>query len=87
MVENGVSLAAIEYAKSINATTIGVARESLHEDLLMMGLNYALSPKQDVYAFVMEKTSGRGVDLILDPEGSGQDWEKNYGCLAPGNCK
>jgi len=77
----GVGLAALEIAKKIGAVTFGTASPSKHQFLAECGLDHAIDYRgQDWLPILKDLTSGRGVDLILDPIG-GAHWKKSYAAL------
>src|SRR6185295_2189623 len=77
----GVGLAALEIAKKIGAVTFGTASPSKHQLLAERGLDHAIDYRsQDWLPILKDLTSGRGVDLILDPIG-GAHWKKSYAAL------
>ncbi|HEY3104735.1 MAG TPA: medium chain dehydrogenase/reductase family protein [Pyrinomonadaceae bacterium] len=77
----GVGLAALDIAKHIGATTYGTASASKHSFLKQRGLDYAIDYRnQDWLPVLMDLTSGRGVELVIDPLG-GNNWKKSYRAL------
>jgi NADPH:quinone reductase-like Zn-dependent oxidoreductase len=77
----GVGLAALDIAKHIGATTFGTASPGKHEFLRARGLVHAIDYRnQDWLAILKELTSGRGVELVIDPIG-GSHWKKSYAAL------
>jgi NADPH:quinone reductase-like Zn-dependent oxidoreductase len=77
----GVGLAALDIAKHIGATTFGTASPGKHEFLRARGLDHAIDYRnQDWLAILKELTSGRGVELVIDPIG-GSHWKKSYAAL------
>jgi synaptic vesicle membrane protein VAT-1 len=79
----GVGLAALDICKIVGAQAYGTASTGKHEFLLERGLSEAIDYRQQDYSLaVSELTSGRGVDVILDPLG-GAHWRRNYELLAP----
>ena len=77
----GVGLAALDIAKKIGATTYGTASPGKHEFLRERGLDHAIDYRnQDWLPVLKELTSGRGVDLVIDPIG-GAHWKKSYAAL------
>ena len=79
----GVGLAAIDIAKKIGAITYGTASSFKHKFLLSRGLDYAIDYYNGNWVKeILEMTSGRGVDLIIDPFG-GSHWRKSYRVLKP----
>lgn len=84
MASGTVGLAVLQLCQQIGGVTIiGVAAASKHEALKKLGMSHAIdSTTEDFEARVRELTSGRGVDVVLDPVG-GRNWKKNYRLLAP----
>ncbi len=77
----GVGLAALDIAKKIGATTYGTASPSKHEFLRARGLDHPIDYRtQDWLPILKELTSGRGVELVIDPIG-GSHWKKSYAAL------
>lgn len=77
----GVGLAAIDVAKKIGATTYGTASPGKHEFLRARGLDHPIDYRnQDWLPVLMQLTSNRGVDLVIDPIG-GSNWKKSYAAL------
>jgi NADPH:quinone reductase-like Zn-dependent oxidoreductase len=77
----GVGLAALDIAKHVGATTVGTASPGKHEFLRARGLDHAIDYRnQDWLAILKELTSGRGVELVIDPIG-GSHWKKSYAAL------
>jgi synaptic vesicle membrane protein VAT-1 len=77
----GVGLAALDIAKHIGARTFGTASASKHEFLKKRGLDYAIDYRnQDWLPVLMDLTTGRGVELVIDPLG-GASWKKSYRAL------
>ena len=77
----GVGLAALDIAMMIGATTYGTASPSKHEFLKARGLDHPIDYRTgDWLAVLMELTSGRGVELVIDPLGGGH-WKKSYKAL------
>jgi synaptic vesicle membrane protein VAT-1 len=77
----GVGLAAIDIAKHIGATIFGTASPGKHEFLRERGLDHAIDYRnQDWLPVLKELTSGRGVELVIDPIG-GSHWKKSYAAL------
>ena len=78
-----VGLSAIELARIVGASIIGVASTAKHEFLRSRGLTHVVDARtEDLVARVKTLTEGRGVDLALDPIG-GRSWRDSYQCLAP----
>lgn len=77
----GVGLAALDIAKNIGATTYGTASPGKHEFLRARGLDHPIDYRNDDWLPVLkELTSGRGVELVIDPIG-GSHWKKSYAAL------
>jgi NADPH:quinone reductase-like Zn-dependent oxidoreductase len=77
----GVGLAALDIAKKIGAVTYGTASSGKHAFLKERGLDHAIDYRnQDWLPALMELTSGRGVELVIDPLG-GASWKKSYQAL------
>lgn len=79
----GVGQAALQICKLFGATMLGTASASKHERLRSLGVAACIDPSTgDVGAFVRERTSGRGVDIVLDALG-GRSFQTGYAALAP----
>ncbi len=79
----GVGLAAIDIARHIGATIYGTASSRKHAFLLERGLTHAIDYTRNDWATeLMRLTSGKGVELIIDPLGGGH-WKKSYAALRP----
>ena len=77
----GVGVAAIQFAKSINAKIIGTASKWKHPYIQKMGVEHCIDyTNEDVVKQVKNITDNRGVDLIIDPVGS-NNWKLSYECL------
>jgi NADPH:quinone reductase-like Zn-dependent oxidoreductase len=77
----GVGLAAIDIALHLGATVYGTASPGKHAFLKQRGLHAAIDyVGQDWAEELRRLTSGRGVELILDPLGGGH-WKKSYKAL------
>jgi NADPH:quinone reductase-like Zn-dependent oxidoreductase len=77
----GVGLAALDIAKKIGATTFGTASPGKHQFLRERGLDHPLDYRnQDWLPVLKELTSGRGVELVIDPIG-GSHWKKSFAAL------
>jgi NADPH:quinone reductase-like Zn-dependent oxidoreductase len=77
----GVGLAALDIAKEIGAITYGTASTGKHEFLKARGLDHAIDYRnQDWLSELMRLTSGRGVELAIDPIG-GKSWKQSYKAL------
>lgn len=78
----GVGLAALEIAKHIGAVIFGTASLWKHEFLKEKGLDYVLDYRtQDWLQEIKKLTSGKGVELIIDPIGGRNTW-KSYRALS-----
>lgn len=82
---SGVGTAAIQLAKARGAwVAVTAGRDDKLARCLELGADVAINYKTGPFAsVVMEKTGGRGVDLILDPVGAPY-WEQNFEVLAWG---
>jgi NADPH:quinone reductase-like Zn-dependent oxidoreductase len=79
----GVGLAAVQLARLRRAQIIGLASASKHSALLAYGVDHVVDYRTvDVAKSVRQITSGRGVDVVLDPIG-GRSFETSYRLLAP----
>jgi NADPH:quinone reductase-like Zn-dependent oxidoreductase len=77
----GVGLAALDIAKKIGATTYGTASPGKHDFLRQRGLDHPIDYRNQDWLPVLKKmTSGRGVELVIDPIGGGH-WKKSYAAL------
>ena len=77
----GVGTAALQICRKFGARAIGTASASKHARLRELGISEAIDyRKQDFETEAMRLTSGRGVDVALDPIGS---FAKSFRCLAP----
>jgi NADPH:quinone reductase-like Zn-dependent oxidoreductase len=77
----GVGLAAIDIARHVGAFVYGTASPGKHEFLRARGLDKAIDYVNEDWApEVMRLTSGRGVELILDPLG-GSHWKRSLKAL------
>ena len=80
---SGVGTAALQLARHAGATTFGTAGSS--EKLARaaeLGLEYGINYRsEDFLAVTQERTSGRGVDVILDVVGAPY-WERNLAAMA-----
>ena len=77
----GVGLAALDIAKKIGATTFGTASPGKHDFLRQRGLDHPIDYRnQDWLPVLKQLTSGRGVELVIDPIGGGH-WKKSYAAL------
>ena len=78
----GVGIAATQLAKLRGATIIGTASPAKHDALRRLGVDHLLDRGADIAAEVRGITSGRGVDVVLDPIG-GKSFATSYRVLAP----
>lgn len=79
----GVGLAALQICLWKGAVPIGTASAGKHERLRQAGYAHCIDYRtEDFEAGVMKFTEGRGVDIVLDPQG-GKSFRKSYRCLAP----
>jgi len=77
----GVGLAAIDIARHVGATIYGTASPGKHAFLKARGLHAAIDyVNQDWTQELARLTSGRGVELILDPLG-GSHWKQSFKAL------
>jgi NADPH:quinone reductase-like Zn-dependent oxidoreductase len=77
----GVGLAAIDIARHVGATIYGTASSGKHAFLKARGLHVAIDyVNQDWTRELAHLTSGRGVELILDPLG-GSHWKRSFKAL------
>ena len=78
----GVGIAALQIAKKIGSSVIGTASGGKHSKIKELGVDQLIDyQKEDFSEKVMEKTNGKGVDLILDSLG-GEELAKSYSCLS-----
>ena len=82
-VGSGVGLAGLQIAKALGASVIGTSRTDEKLDkCARFGLDLAIATPEPVFAdAVLEKTGGRGVDVILDLVGAAY-FEQNLASLA-----
>lgn len=82
-VGSGVGLAGLQIAKVVGASVIGTSRTDEKLDkCARFGLDLAIATPEPVFAdAVLEKTGGRGVDVILDLVGAAY-FEQNLTSLA-----
>lgn len=82
-VGSGVGLAGLQIAKAKGATVIGTSRTADKLDkCAMFGLDLGIATPEPIFAeTVLEKTNGRGVDVILDLVGAAY-FEQNLASLA-----
>jgi NADPH:quinone reductase-like Zn-dependent oxidoreductase len=74
-------LAALDIALHLGATTYGTSSAGKHSFLKERGLNYPIDYRnQDFLSVVLDLTSSKGVELIIDPIG-GKNWKKSYKAL------
>ena len=79
----GVGIAAIQLARLRRATIIATASAAKHAALQAYGVDHVIDYRTtDVTREVRRLTSGRGVDVVLDPIG-GRSFETSYRLLAP----
>jgi len=79
----GVGIAALQICKWRGAVAIGTASAGKHARLKELGYAHCIDYRsQDFEKEVMRYTAGRGVDVVLDPQG-GNSFRKSYRCLAP----
>lgn len=77
----GVGLAALDIALHLGANTYGTSSAGKHSFLKERGLNYPIDYRNhDFLSSVLDLTSGKGVELIIDPIG-GKNWKKSYKAL------
>jgi NADPH:quinone reductase-like Zn-dependent oxidoreductase len=77
----GVGTAAVQICRRVGATAIGTASAAKHARLRELGLAHAIDYRSvDFEPEVVRLTSGRGVDVALDPVGT---FRKSFRCLAP----
>ena len=78
----GVGIAATQLALHLGAKVIGTASEGKHEFLNSIGVTNCIDYRtEDFEKRVMEITSGRGVELVLDAVG-GKSFKQSYRSLA-----
>ena len=76
----GVGTAAVQICRKAGATAIGTASAGKHARLRELGLEHPIDyRKVDFEPEVKRITSGRGVDIALDPVGT---FKKSFRCLA-----
>jgi NADPH:quinone reductase-like Zn-dependent oxidoreductase len=79
----GVGIAATQLARLRGAAIIGTASAAKHDAIRQQGVAHALDYRTgNVAAEVRRLTSGRGVDVVLDPIG-GRSFAESYQLLAP----
>jgi NADPH:quinone reductase-like Zn-dependent oxidoreductase len=80
----GVGLAAVGISKIFGATIYGTASAHKHAALRAQGVQYPIDYHHvDFEREVKQLTSGRGVQIALDPVG-GRSWLKSYRVLSAG---
>ena len=78
----GVGTAAIQLAKTKNVKIIGTSSSWKHSKLIDMGVDKCIDYNTDnTQEEIMNFTSGKGVDLVIDPVGA-KNWKLSYKCLA-----
>ncbi|TPX51792.1 hypothetical protein CcCBS67573_g09996 [Chytriomyces confervae] len=81
----GVGLAAIDIALHKGATTIGTSSAAKHAFLKSRGLHHAIDYRtQDFVTEIKRITNNKGADLIIDPIGGRESWNKNFASLRRG---
>ena len=79
----GVGTAAADIGMLYEAELYGTASPWKHEYARNRGYDHLINYRQDDFVEeVMDLTSGRGVDLVLDPFG-GKHWKRSLDVLAP----
>jgi NADPH:quinone reductase-like Zn-dependent oxidoreductase len=78
----GVGIAATQLAKQRGATVIGTASAMKLDTIRSLGVDHPVDRQGDVPAEIRRLTSGRGVDVVLDPIG-GRSARTSYELLAP----
>lgn len=79
----GVGIAATQLARLRGASVIGTASPEKHMAIRAQGVDHALDYRRGtLVADVRRITSGRGVDVVLDPIG-GRSFTDSYRLLAP----
>jgi NADPH2:quinone reductase len=83
-VGSGIGTAAVQLARAVSATSVGTSRTADKlERCAKLGLDHGVVAADKVFAkAVIERTGGRGVDVILDTVGAGYLGE-NVQALAP----
>jgi len=78
----GVGTAAVQLAKTKNIKVIGTSSSWKHDKLISMGVDKCIDYNTDnTEKEIMDFTSGRGVDLVIDPIGA-RNWKLSYRVLA-----
>jgi NADPH:quinone reductase-like Zn-dependent oxidoreductase len=78
----GVGIAATQIAKQRGARVIGTASAMKLDAIRSLGVDHPIDHQRDVPREVRRLTSGRGVDVVLDPIG-GRSARISYELLAP----
>ncbi len=80
----GVGIALLQLCRTVEGITLlGTASTAKHQLLREQGCDFPIDYRTtDYVAEVLERTNGRGVDLVLDPLG-GIDWRRGYRLLRP----
>jgi NADPH:quinone reductase-like Zn-dependent oxidoreductase len=79
----GLGVAAVQIARRANARVLGTASAAKHERLRELGVSDPIDYRaRDFETEVKRLTSGRGVDIVLDPLG-GSSVRKSFASLAP----
>ncbi len=79
----GVGLAALDICRIFGAETYGTASAGKHDFLRERGLGHPIDYRnRDFAEEIMLLTTGKGVNLALDPVG-GESWRKSWEVLAP----
>jgi len=79
----GVGIAALQICRWRGAVAIGTASAGKHPRLKELGYAHCIDYRSQNFAEeVMRYTGGRGVDIVLDPQG-GSSFRRSYRCLAP----
>lgn len=79
----GVGLAAIDLCRHLGAEVLGIASEGKHGRLRERGVAVTIDGRREDWETAVQRaTGGRGVEVVLDPNG-GSSWRKSYRCLAP----
>ena len=78
----GVGTAAIQLAKTKNVKIIGTSSAWKHEKIYDMGGDKCIDyNNEDIEKKIMDYTSGKGVDLVIDPLGA-KNYKLSYRCLS-----
>jgi NADPH:quinone reductase-like Zn-dependent oxidoreductase len=79
--DGGVGLAALDIALHLGAITYGTSSAGKHSFLEAGGLDYPIDYRnRNFLSVIMDRTNGKGVELIIDPIG-GKNWKKSYKAL------